>query len=270
MGTRLCLINQKGGCGKSSTCFHLAGAYASSGSRVLLVDLDPQGSLSQGYFGPAVVENLPAPKTVALLFDEMPSFADYSALIQPTPYERIAICPANQHLAKFNSPTPESTGMLQHVLREFLEEAAADFDVVLIDCPPNLYRCSWVAMVAASHVLIPVPPEDFGTQGLRAVHQALEQARKLNPSLRRLGHLVTRYDRRLLVHRSYAQRLRQLYGSMVLDALVPEASAFKVSLACRKPVEMHSPSSTAAQATRNLRDEILSRIADQKTRRQVA
>ena len=53
------------------------------------------------------------------------------------------------------------------------------FDVVLIDCPPNLYQCSWNAMLAAEHVLIPIPPEDFGTQGIRAVHQAIANARVL-------------------------------------------------------------------------------------------
>ena len=96
-------------------------------------------------------------------------------------------------------------------------------------------------MIASDHVIIPVPPEDFGTQGLRAVHQTIEQARRLNSGLRRLDHLVTRCDRRLLIHRSYEERLRQLYGNMVLDTVIPEASAFKVALACRKPVEMYSP-----------------------------
>jgi chromosome partitioning protein len=270
MATTLCLINQKGGCGKSSTCFHLAGAYAADGLRVLLVDLDPQGSLSQGFLGPAIVESLPASETIALLFDEQSTFADRSALIWPTQFERIAICPANQHLAQFNTPSPESTGMYQYVVREFLHEESGGFDIVLIDCPPNLYRCSWTAMVASNHVIIPVPPEDFGTQGLRAVHQTIEQARELNPNLRRMGHLIARCDKRLLVHRSYEERLRQLYGNMVLDTVIPEVSAFKVALACRKPVEMFSSKSKAADLTRKLSREILDRIADKPARRQVA
>lgn len=64
------LINQKGGCGKSSTCFHLAGAFSQAGYNVLLVDADPQGSLSQGFFGSALVEGLTAEETLAALFDE--------------------------------------------------------------------------------------------------------------------------------------------------------------------------------------------------------
>lgn len=270
MSITLCLINQKGGCGKSSTCFHLAGAFAGGGFNVLLVDIDPQGSLSQGFLGPAFVENLSAGETVALLFDESAYFSDRHHLILPTAFERISLCPANQHLAFFNTPAPERTGMDQQVLREFLREYSAQFDIVIIDCPPNLYRCSWTAMIASDHVIIPVPPEDFGTQGLRAVHQSIEQARKLNPGLRRMGHLVTRCDRRLLIHQSYEERLRNLYGNMVLDTVIPEASAFKVALACRKPVEFYSASSTAAELTRQLSREILDRIAERTSRRQVA
>ena len=268
--TTICFINQKGGCGKSSTCFHLAGAFAQAGLNVLLVDADPQGSLSQGFFGPSAVEKLRAEETIALPFDDDAFRDNWSHLPGPTAFDRIAVVPANHQLAKFNSPQPESTGMSQFAIREFLDERGGGFDLVLIDCPPNLYRCSWTAMLAADYVVIPVPPEDFGTQGLRAVHQAIEHARQLNPGLRRLGHLVTRHDRRLLVHRSYEQRLRELYGEMVLATVIPEASAFKVALACRKPVEFHSPRSTAADLTRQLSHEILGRIRMKNAKRRVA
>lgn len=269
MAIRICLINQKGGCGKSSTCFHLSGAFSAGGYRVLLVDLDPQGSLSQGFLGPAVVEQLRANETTAVLFDEAAFFADRSGLLRATPISGITIAPANQHLAPFNSPTPESTGMFQYVVREFLDEFAASFDVILIDCPPNLYRCSWTAMIASDHVVIPVPPEDFGTQGLRAVHQSIEQARKLNPGLRRMGHLITRCDKRLVIHQEYEQRLRSIYGAMVLKTVIPEVSAYKVALACRTPVEQYAPGTPAARLTRLLAHEMVERIAGKKARRRV-
>jgi chromosome partitioning protein len=270
MTTTLCLINQKGGCGKSSTCFHLAGAFAADGLNVLLVDVDPQGSLSQGFLGPTLIESLPADQTVALLFDDACFLADRNHLIRRTEFDRISLCPANQCLAPFNMPTPDMNGMFQHVLREFLDDHAATFDIALIDCPPNLYRCSWTAMIAADHVIIPVPPEDFGTQGLRVVHQTIEQARQLNPRLEGWGHVVTRSDRRLLIHRSYEDRLRQLYGDTVFDTVIPEASAFKVALACRKPVELYSPRTLAADSIRRLHREILERVAGNNIRSQVA
>jgi chromosome partitioning protein len=269
MPITICFINQKGGCGKSSTCFHLAGAFAARRQRVLIVDADPQGSLSQGFFGSTLIENLPPEETLAVLLDESTLLAGADSLVRPTPYEYIVVCPANHHLAQFNTPSPERTGMDQYVLREFVE-GYCEADIVLIDCPPNLYRCSWAAMIAADFVLIPVPPEDFGTQGLRAVHQAIDNARLLNPSLRRLGHVVTRFDSRLLVHRSYEARLRELYADHVLETIIPEAVAFKVALACRKPVEQYDPRSAAAKVTRQLAREILRRIGTKTARRRVA
>lgn len=263
-----CLINQKGGCGKSSTCYHLAGAFAGLGYQVLLVDVDPQGSLSQGFLGSDFVENLPARETLAAIFDESSFFLDYRLLIRETAFPGISIVPANQHLAEFNTPRPEATGMMQYAIRELIESQDIA-DIVLLDCPPNLYQCSWNAMIAADFVLIPVPPEDFGTQGLRAVHQAIDHVRQLNPGLRRLGHLVTRYDRRLLVHRSYEERLRGLYRELVLETTVPEASAYKVSLACRQPVEFYSAKSPAAAIMRTLAGEMLTRAARKEGKRSV-
>lgn len=268
MATTFCLINQKGGCGKSSTCFHLAGAFAQLGMNVLLLDMDPQGSLSQGFFGSSFVEALDRTKTLAAIFDEDAYFGSRSQLLHTTPFERITLCPANQSLAAYNTPEPEKTGMAQFALREFVEEQRR-FDVILIDCPPNLYRCSWTSMVAADFVLIPVPPEDFGTQGLRAVHQSVLQARQLNPELPRLGHLVTRCDRRLLVHRIYEQKLRKLYGEMVMRTVIPEASAFKVALTRRRPVQFHDARSKAAKLTVSLACEILDRIRPDERSREV-
>lgn len=251
-----CLINQKGGVGKTSSVFHLAGAFAAGGLRVLVLDVDPQGSVSQGFFGSAVVEELSARQTIAALFDETWAFCDWNALIHPTAFDRIDICPASQELQKFNTPCPEEIGMCQYAIREFLGVQTA-YDVVLIDCPPNLYRCSWTAMIASDWVIIPVTPEDFGTQGLRAVHQAIEHARTLNPQLQFLGHLVTRSDGRLLVHKFYESRLRKRHGKDVLQSLLPELSAFKVAVAHRTPAEFHNPRSRAARLTRTLCREIL-------------
>ncbi|MCA9147797.1 MAG: ParA family protein [Planctomycetales bacterium] len=269
MAHTICLINQKGGCGKSSTCFHLAGAFAHLGLRVLLVDMDPQGSLSQGFLGSVYVETLSSDHTIASLFDDVQFFSAHASLIVDTPVDGVSLCPANQHLAAYNGPSPEKTGLGQYAVHDFLNNHR-EFDIVLIDCPPNLYRCSWTAMVAADAVLIPVPPEDFGTQGLRAVHQCISQARQLKPTLSMLGHLITRSDRRLLVHRMYEQKLREMYGESVLETVIPEASAFKVALTCRRPVQLHSPRVRAAKLTLQLAREILERIGMEERNRQVA
>lgn len=267
--TIISLINQKGGCGKSSTCFHLSGAFAQAGLNVLLVDADPQGSLSQGFFGSAQVENIPPSETLAALFNDEAFCSQPERLATTTSIERISVVRANQALAPYNVPEPERTGLKQFALSQFLRSLDA-WDLILVDCPPNLYQSSWNALVAADFVLIPVPPEDFGTQGLRVVHQAIEQARMLNPSLDLLGHLITRCDHRLLVHRSYEDKLRTLYSSAVLDTVIPEASAFKVALTCRQPVTHHAPGSRAAQLTCQLGQELLERMATVNANRRVA
>lgn len=255
----ICLINQKGGCGKSSTCLHLAGAFAAQAKSVLLVDVDPQGSISQAFLGPEAVERLPVERTLAALFDDSCLLTDPLSLIQPTGINGIWLIPANHLLAAFNRPSPGLGGILQFAMGDLLQELT-EFAIVLLDCPPNLYQCSWNAMIAAQHVLIPIPPEDFGTQGIRAVHSAVANARVLNPTLRRLGHLITRCDRRMLVHRAYEARLREQYGELVLRTTVPELSAFKVALACRKPVQMQEPRSNAAESMRQLATELMTRI----------
>ena len=149
--------------------------------------------------------------------------------------------------------------MQQFALPEFLQQQT-NVDIVLLDCPPNLYRCSWSALLAADAVIIPVPPEDFGTQGLRAVQQTVEFAQQLNTRLQPPRHLVTRRDQRLVVHRLYEERIRLLYGDSVLNTVVPEAVAFKVALAARCPVQFDQPDSVAAQVMRELADECLQKF----------
>lgn len=258
--TTVCFINQKGGCGKSSSTYHLGGALAAKGVNVLLVDCDPQGSLSQAFFGSAAVENLPARETLAAVFDPAAMLDDPGRLAVPTGFERLSILRANQTLAPYNRPEPEQEGLNQFLLRDALSDING-YDIVLIDCPPNLYLASWNVMLASTDVVVPVPPEDFGAQGLRVVHQAIEQASRLNPRLRLTGHLVTRYDGRLAVHRAYMQKLRSLYRETIFDAVVPEASAFKVALTCRTPVSHHTPGSKAAKVMAEVGDELLARIA---------
>ena len=114
------------------------------------------------------------------LFDDDTFCRDDDAIVRPTGFPGISIAPANVELKPYNSPEPETMGMSQYLLREFIE-AQEQFDIVLIDCPPNLYRCSWAAMIAADWVIVPVPPEDFGTQGLSAVHEAIDNARHAEP-----------------------------------------------------------------------------------------
>jgi chromosome partitioning protein len=260
------MLNRKGGCGKTSTCHHLAGAFAKDGLRVLLVDMDPQASLTQGLFGPQATEALPDRSTVVGLFDD--SFdPDPDAIIQPTPFERISIVPGSNALDDFNVPRPQETGEIQLTLRRFLKEARDSYDVALIDCPPNLSLCSWAALLAADSVVVPVQAEDYGAQGIVYIQRAFDLAlAHHNPRLRLAGYLVTMFNKSLGIHAAYDHQLRSLYGDQVFQTTVPLAKDFKEAVAARQPVATYKPRSAAAKSIKAVADELLERAEAAKAR----
>lgn len=263
------VINQKGGCGKSSTCFHTAGHFAKNDYRVLLVDADPQGSLSQAFFGSAMVEALPTNKTLAAIFDESNFATSINELKYSTHIEGIDIVPANLHLGKHNVPEATNTGMSQFALSTLLE-TAREHDIVLIDCPPNLYQCSWNALLASDYVAVPMMADDFGVQGLRTVQEAIVLAQQLNPKLSLLGQVLTKFDRRVGIHREYESVLRRIYGNQIFTTVIQEASAFKLAAAAKLPVTHYRAWSRATRQTKSLALEMIERMEQQETSRKVA
>lgn len=255
------MLNRKGGCGKTSTCHHLAGAFARDGRRVLLIDMDPQASLTQGLFGPQWTEGLDPRLTVAGLFDDAID-PDPDALIQPTAFENLALVPGSNALDEFNLPRPHETGEIQLTLRQFLREARDRYDVALIDCPPNLSLCSWSALLAANSVVVPVQAEDYGAQGIVYIQRAFDAAlAHHNPHLRLAGYLVTMFNKTLGIHAAYNHQLRTLYGDQVFEATVPLVKDFKEAVAARQPVGFYKPRSAAAKAIKAVADELLIRAS---------
>lgn len=261
--TSIAMLNRKGGTGKSSSCFHLSGYFASIGLKTLVIDVDPQGSLSNGFFGSDHVENLPKQETVAIVFDTDSVSPSAASLVAATDFDGLFVVKANEALDVHNQSSPAELGMQQYVMSTFLDElkATSSFDIVLFDCPPNLYGCSWNALVAADFVIVPVPPEDFCTQGLRVVHQAVQNARLLNSRLRRLGHLISRTDRnRVLLHRDFENKLRERYSELVFDAVFPESADYKTAISARTPISYLRKRSAAAKAIEGVGSEVLRRI----------
>ena len=257
----IAMLNRKGGCGKTSTCHHLAGAFARQGRRVLLVDMDPQASLTQGLFGPQVTEGLFPGETVAGLFNDAVD-PDPDDLIRPTSFEGISLVAGSNELDNYNIPRPQETGELQLGLRRFLRESADRYDIALIDCPPNLSLCSWSALLAANSVVVPVQAEDYGAQGIVYIQRAFDAALAYhNPHLRLAGYLVTMFNKSLGIHTAYNHQLRTLYGGQVFDATVPLAKDYKEAVAARQPVGYYKPRSAASKAIMMVADELVARSA---------
>jgi chromosome partitioning protein len=256
-------LNQKGGVAKTSTCHHLAGTLALRGRRVLLVDNDPQSSLTQGLWGPSVALSVDPAETIAAVYSGG-AFAE--RIIKPSGVAGVDLVPGSVRSTRHNVPVPyEADWDSQVCLRSFLDGVRDGYDLVLIDCPPNLHLCSWAALVASDFLLIPTQPEDYGAQGLADVRAsaAMVQAGP-NPGLELLGYLLTMVSPRRTVHQLYEERLRAAYGADVFDARIPEAADFVEAIARRLPIAMHKPRGAGARSVAALAAEMERRILSRR------
>jgi chromosome partitioning protein len=255
-------LNQKGGVGKTSTCHHLAGTLAGMGRRILLLDNDPQASLTQGFWGPVATHALDPAGTIAALYDGDAPFPEQ--VIRPTGVPGVDIVPGSKRATDFNVPRPhEAAREAQLCLRSFLDEAREGYDLILIDCPPNLHLCSWAALTASTHLLVPLQAEDYGAQGLGPVQEAMAEVQAgPNPGLVLLGFLITMFNPRLAIHKLYDALLREQYGQAVFETRVPYAADYKEAIAQRKPIATYKSRSASAKALKALADEMMARLAD--------
>ena len=254
------MLNQKGGVGKTSTCHHLAGTLALMGRRVLLVDNDPQASLTQGFWGPVATAALDPATTVAALYAGDEPFPEQ--VLRPTGIPGVDLLPGSRVATDWNVPRPhEADAAAQACLRSFLAEVAGGYDLVMIDCPPNLHLCSWAALAASDHLVVPLQPEDYGAQGIADVLESLEQVRSAGYPVSLLGYVITMCSPRRTLHQLYEEQLRELYGAAVFAARVPESPEFPEAISRRQTIAQYKPRGAAAKAIRALAEEMLGRIA---------
>jgi chromosome partitioning protein len=259
MPRTVAFLNRKGGVGKTSTVHHLGGTLAKRGHRVLLVDADPQSSLTQGLLGPEVAEVLDPRETIASVFsgDGLPP----AELVRPTAFANLFLLPGSEAAERYNHAEPWDSGMMQFALRDALAEAGEGFDLVLVDCPPYAQLWAWSALVAADGVVVPVQPEDYGAQGLKSIRRTIAHVRAAaNPRLAVIGYLVSMYQKALSVHVTYEGHLRRLHGEDVFATVIPTAKDYKEAVTFRKPIVEYKPRSAAAKSTAALADEFLGRL----------
>ena len=260
MPRTVAFLNQKGGVGKTSTVHHLGGTLANRGLKVLVVDADPQASLTQGLLGPDVAEDLDPRETIAAIFNDSCA-AQARDLVRPTGFANLALLAGSEAAQHYNRPDPWDSGLAQFTLRNALADAADGFDIVLIDCPPHIQLWAWSALVAADGVVVPLQAEDYGAQGLKAIRRSIARVQSdPNVRLALIGYLVTMYNKALSVHVTYEGYLRQLHGDDVFATMIPLAKDYKEAVTYRKPIVEHKPRSAPAKAIAALADEFLDRI----------
>jgi chromosome partitioning protein len=250
----------KGGVGKTTMIHHTAGALALAGKRVLCVDNDAQASLSSGIFGPAAVEQMDPASTVAAIYAGLDPLPEQ--LIRPSGIAGIDVIAGSMAAAKYNLPEPFAAPLeVQACLRSFLAEVRDQYDIILIDNPPNLQAASWAALIASDYLVVPVVPEDYGSMSLSPVLESVRLvASGPNPGVVLLGLLLTMVQPRLGVHMAYERVLREVHGDGVFATRIPLAADIKEAIAQRRPVTHYKPRGASSKVFKALVDEMLSRI----------
>lgn len=252
MGRVICIANQKGGVGKTTTAVNLSASLSLAAHSTLLIDLDPQASASSGV-GVARVDG--AATIYEVILGEQPA----SAALRTCPVRSLTVLPSSRDLI---GAEIELVPMIarEHRLSESLRGVRDAYDYVIIDCPPSLGLLTINGLTAADSVLVPLQCEYYALEGLSALLETVDLIRKrLNPALAIEGLLLTMFDTRNGLCHQVVEEVRRHFPHDVFDAVIPRNVRLSESPSHGLPAVMYDPASRGAEAYQALAQEILRR-----------
>ncbi len=250
MGRVLCIANQKGGVGKTTTAVNLAATLAAAQKRTLLIDLDPQGSATSGL---GVRDLAERPTTYDIMMGERA----LSEVILPSQLEHLHLLPAHRDLVGAEVELVAALAR-EFRLREALKAVRGEYDFTLIDCPPSLGLLTVNGLTAADGVLIPLQCEYYALEGLSALMDTLKLIReRLNQALVIEGIVLTMFDTRNSLSHQVSDEVRRHFPERVYRAVIPRNVRISESPSHGLPVTLYDPTSKGAQAYMDLAREII-------------
>ena len=247
------MVNQKGGVGKTTSTVSLGAALAGYGRRVLLVDFDPQGALSVALGVNAYELDL----TVYNLLTQ--SDCHIGDVILTTDVENLDLLPSNIDLSAAEVQLVSEVGR-EHALARVLAPVMGEYDIILIDCQPSLGLLTVNALAASQGVIIPMETEYFALRGVALLKDTIDKViSRINPDLQIIGVLATMYDPRTLHSREVLQTVQQAFGDAVFQTVINRTVKFPDAAVAGEPITSFAPTSSGADAYRQLAKEVLAR-----------